>query len=90
MRVNLVETRGQPVSRDDQNSPVLNFLFSAFISVVAIIWLIKGRVILPNKAVFLYGTHARIVAAMALLLGLAPVLSRLRKKNRKNEKDDDL
>jgi hypothetical protein len=57
-----------PNTNDGRNFLVLDFIFLAFMFVVSTIWLIAGRIDLPNKGVFLEGTLARVVAGFFLLI----------------------
>lgn len=56
--------------------PVLNFLFSSVMFVVSLIWLVTGQIVLPNKGVFLYGTQARVAAALLFLFSIAPFIQK--------------
>jgi hypothetical protein len=72
----MTEESAKP-SNKKNNHPVFNFVLSAFMLIVAVVWFFKGEVILPNKGVFLYGTQARAVAALVFLFAVWPLVLRL-------------
>lgn len=68
---------------EKRRHPVLGFILSTFMVVVAVIWFIKGAVVLPNKDVFLYGTHARAVAVIVFLFGVWPLFQSIFRRLKK-------
>ena len=69
-----------PQSEPNRTFPIIDFIISIFLSAVSLTWFISGKIILPNKGVFLQGTQARCAASLLLVFALAPVLSRIRNR----------
>jgi hypothetical protein len=70
-------------SEKNRNHPVLTFALSTFMLVVAITWFIRGEIILPNKGVFLFGTHARSLATVVFLFAIWPLVRHLWNANKR-------
>lgn len=75
----------QPSHPSEKNCghPIFNFVLSTFMLVVAVVWFVRGEVILPNKGVFLSGAQARSLAVVVFLFAVWPLMRRLWNANKR-------
>ena len=55
------------VNNKPSNPVFINVLFSIFIGCVSVVWFVRGEVVLPNKGVFIDGSHAKLLALIVII-----------------------
>ena len=50
----------------------IQLALSFFIILIALLWFVRGQVILPNKGIYIFGNQARIVSVLIAIIGGYP------------------
>ncbi len=50
----------------------IQLALSSFIVMIALLWFVRGQVILPNKGIYIFGNQARVVSVLIAIVGGYP------------------